>query len=78
MSSPAGSGAEPQPSTILMHFRLKRKHLVLFKSFKMGLHGMGKLLVIRGPTALNFAEFAPEQLSLLRLWQNRFTCRSQL
>ena len=29
---PAGSGAEPQPPTILEHFRLKRKHLVLYKS----------------------------------------------
>ena len=28
----AGSGAEPQPPTILVHFRLKRKHLVLYKS----------------------------------------------
>ena len=32
MSSPAGSGAEPQASTILVHFKLKRKHLVLCKS----------------------------------------------
>ena len=27
---PAGSGAEPQPPTILVHFRLKRVHLVLY------------------------------------------------
>ena len=27
---PAGSGAEPQPPMILVHLRLKRKHLVLY------------------------------------------------
>ena len=27
---PAGSGAEPQPPTILVHLRLKRKHFVLY------------------------------------------------
>ena len=32
VSSPVVSGAEPQPPTILVHFRLKRKHLVLYKS----------------------------------------------
>ena len=32
VSSLAGSGAEPQSATILVHFRLKRKHLVLYKS----------------------------------------------
>jgi len=28
VSSPAGSGAEPQPKTILVHFSLKTWHLV--------------------------------------------------
>ena len=32
LAPPAGSGAEPQPLTILVHFRLKRKHLVLYTS----------------------------------------------
>ena len=29
---PAGSGAEPQSPTNFVHFRLKSKHLVLYKS----------------------------------------------
>ena len=32
LAPPAGSGAEPQPTTILVHFRPKRKHLVLYKN----------------------------------------------
>ena len=30
ISSPAGSGAEPQTLAILVHFRIKKKHLVLY------------------------------------------------